>query len=139
MIRALLAAMLLMGAVWDIRTRTIRAEPVLVFGLVVILLSIIREGPQSLPGILAGLIPGAWLFLLSKLSRGGIGSGDALVTGLLGAALGFSQVAGILLLAFAGSAVCVCILLLVGRAGRKTRLPFIPFLAVAYLLTLLWP
>ena len=43
------------------------------------------------------------------------------------------------MLALLGSAVCVCILIFLRRANRGTRLPFIPFLAVAYLVTLLWP
>ena len=138
MIRALLGLMLFVGTAQDIRSKTIRAEPVLALGLTALLLSIVREGPQFLPGMLAGLIPGTCLFFLSKTTRGGVGSGDALVTGFLGAVLGFGQVAGILMLALLGSAVCVCILIFLRRANKGTRLPFIPFLAAAYLVTLLW-
>ena len=133
---AALGVMLLIGAVQDLRSKTIRAELILVPGLVSALSLICREGPDFLPGALAGLVPGACLFFLSRVSRGAIGEGDALIVGLLGFSLGIWQALGIMMLAFFGAALCVCLLLLLRRADRNTKLPFVPFLAAAYLLSL---
>ncbi len=135
---AVLGLMLLLGAAQDLRTRTIRAEFLLIPGLLGIIANLAEKGGPAIPGMLAGLLPGAILFLLSSLSREAVGRGDALAVSLLGASLGLTETLGVLMLALLGSAFFSCLLLLTHRAARRTALPFIPFLAAAYLITVLF-
>ncbi len=134
----LLGLMLLLGSVQDLKTKTIRAELLLVPGLLAVTLDLAEKGIPAIPDILSGLIPGAFLLLLSLASREAIGRGDALTVSLLGAALGLTETLGILMLALMGSAFFCCLLLLMHRAAKHTALPFIPFLTGAYLITILF-
>lgn len=88
----------------------------------------------------AGLLLGLLLFLLSILSRGAIGRGDALLVMLLGVALGGGPALVIFWLASAATAgwgICAC---LWGRRRGKGRvlrgyaLPFVPILSLTGLL-----
>jgi leader peptidase (prepilin peptidase)/N-methyltransferase len=67
------------------------------------------------------------------LSRGGMGDGDVRLSPLLGAYLGWLNpgfVAVGLFLGFLAGAVVGLALMAAGRGGRKTAVPFGPFLAV---------
>lgn len=66
------------------------------------------------------------------LSRGGMGDGDVRLAPLIGLHLGYISVALVpigLMFGFALGAVVGVTLIVLGRAGRKTALPFGPFLA----------
>ena len=134
---AALGLMLLSGAVQDVKSKSLRADLLLIPGILAILAVLTEKGAACLPGMLTGLLPGAFLFLLSSLSREAVGRGDALAVSLLGAALGPAETVSILMLALFGSAIFCCLLLVMGRVSKHTALPFIPFLAAAYLVTVL--
>jgi leader peptidase (prepilin peptidase) / N-methyltransferase len=81
----------------------------------------------SLLGILLG---GAFFYLIALVSRGGMGGGDIKLIAMIGAFLGwqgtlFTIFSGALL----GSLVGVTLMLL-GKKGRKDKVPFGPFLSV---------
>jgi len=72
-------------------------------------------------------------------SRGAFGDGDVRLAPLLGAYLGFVDVPHVvvgLFLGFALAAVAGLGLMALGRAGRRTALPFGPFMAAGALITL---
>ncbi|MGD1074595.1 MAG: prepilin peptidase [Thermodesulfovibrionales bacterium] len=86
-----------------------------------------------------GLISGGGLFyLVAMLSRGGMGGGDIKMMAMVGAFMGWKS---ILLTTFAasllGSAVGIFLMIFKGK-GRKTKIPFGPFLAVGALITLFY-
>jgi leader peptidase (prepilin peptidase)/N-methyltransferase len=88
----------------------------------------------SLLGILLG---GAFFYLIALVSRGGMGGGDIKLIAMIGAFLGwqgafFTIFSGALL----GSLVGV-ILMLLGRKGRKDKVPFGPFLSSGAILFML--
>lgn len=85
----------------------------------------------------AGLVPGMILFGLSAVCGQAIGAGDCLVIVASGSILGFAGVSELLFLSFSGAAVWAVLLLVRRRAGRKTQLPFMPFLLAARILMLL--
>ena len=69
----------------------------------------------------------------SLVSRGGLGFGDALVISSLGLYLNVWEllaVIGIGLLSASGYSI---LLIFTRKAGRKTELPFIPFLFLGYM------
>ena len=71
--------------------------------------------------------------LIYVVSRGGMGDGDVRIAPLLGAYLGFLNPGlvpvGLFFGFFLGAVVGV-VMMLVGKAGRRTALPFGPFLAL---------
>ncbi len=86
---------------------------------------------------IAGLFLGGGLFyLIAVLSRGGMGGGDIKMMAMIGAFMGWK---GVLLTTFIGSLVgsIFGIFLMVFRGrGRKTKIPFGPFLAFGALTTM---
>lgn len=77
-------------------------------------------------------------YLVAVLSRGGMGGGDIKLMAMLGAFMGWKSV---LLTTFAGSllgSVLGIFLMAFKGKGRKTKIPFGPFLAAGALITLFW-
>ena len=89
----------------------------------------------SLIGMVAG---GGFFYLVAVLSRGGMGGGDIKMMAMVGALMGWKS---ILLTTFlgslTGSAVGIFLMLFKG-GGRKTKVPFGPFLAFGSIITLLF-
>jgi leader peptidase (prepilin peptidase)/N-methyltransferase len=92
----------------------------------------------ELERVIAGAATGAVLLLPSLLHPSGMGMGDAKLVGVLGLYLG-RGVAPAFVVAFAvGTAIGLAIMLRKGlAAGRKTAVPFGPFLALGGLVGVL--
>ncbi len=86
---------------------------------------------------LTGLALGFGLFyLIALLSKGGMGGGDIKMMGMVGAFLGWK---GVLLTTFVGSLTGALVglsLMALSKAGRKTKIPFGPYLALGSLISL---
>ena len=81
------------------------------------------------------------LFLVHFVSPQGMGFGDVRLAGMLGLYLGFLGVAHVGVGLFAGfvlGAVVGLALMGLGRAGRRSRIPFGPFLAAGAWVAVLW-
>jgi leader peptidase (prepilin peptidase)/N-methyltransferase len=125
-------------AIIDLRTHrlpnplTLSAYPIVLIGLA--LPSIIdgRWGDFG-RGLLAGLAALAVFALLHVINPSGMGLGDVKLAGSMGALLGWlswsSLIVG-LFLGFALAAIVGLALLATGRAGRKSAMPFGPFMLV---------
>ncbi|MCL5023818.1 MAG: prepilin peptidase [Nitrospirae bacterium] len=88
---------------------------------------------QALFGLLSG---GLLFYLIAVLSRGGMGGGDIKMMAMVGAFLGWKA---ILLTTFAGSllgSVIGVFLMIFKGKGRKTKIPFGPFLAAGAVVSL---
>jgi leader peptidase (prepilin peptidase) / N-methyltransferase len=89
----------------------------------------------SLLGVLVG---GAFFYLIALISKGGMGGGDIKLIAMIGAFLGwqgafFTIFSGALL----GSLVGITLMVL-GKKGRKDKVPFGPFLSGGAILFMLW-
>jgi len=88
---------------------------------------------SSLIGLVAG---GGSFYLIAILSRGGMGGGDVKMMAMVGAFMGWKGVFLTTLLgSLTGSLVGIALMLFKGK-GRKTKIPFGPFLAMGSLVTL---
>ena len=86
------------------------------------------------PVLLAGGIGlGGLLALAARLTGECIGYGDCLVIAALGAVLGAPVLWEVFCMGMVFAALASVLLLLSGRATRKTRLPFVPFLLAGQL------
>jgi leader peptidase (prepilin peptidase)/N-methyltransferase len=87
----------------------------------------------SIIGFLAG---GGIFYAIAVLSRGGMGGGDIKMMAMVGSLMGWKSV---LLTTFLGSltgAILGVFLMIAKGKGRKTKIPFGPFLALGSLVTL---
>jgi leader peptidase (prepilin peptidase) / N-methyltransferase len=88
----------------------------------------------SLIGLLAG---GLFFYLVALVSKGGMGGGDIKLIAMIGAFLGWQGTFFTILIgALLGSVVGVGLLLL-GKKGRKDKVPFGPFLSFGAILFIL--
>jgi leader peptidase (prepilin peptidase)/N-methyltransferase len=98
-----------------------------------------RSSILGLSGALIGLFTGGAIFYaIAVLSRGGMGGGDIKMMAMVGAFMGWKST---LLTTFAGSLLGSCVgifLMVVKGKGRKTKIPFGPFLAAGTLISLFY-
>lgn len=109
----------------------------LVAGFLILIDPFVRASMLGFKNSLIGFISGGGLFyLIAVLSRGGMGGGDIKMMAMTGAFLGWKAV---LLTTFSasliGSIVGIILIVFKGK-GRKTKIPFGPFLSIGALITL---
>jgi len=91
-----------------------------------------------LDATLGALLPAGLFLAVFFLSRGGMGLGDVKLVAMIGAFLGWQlALLTILSAAVAGSLVGVAMMLFLGK-GRKTAVPFGPFLSLGAVVSLAW-
>jgi len=121
----------------DLRTKRLPREIIYVTAAIGVPLlaiaALVRHEPRRIWMMALGAaIAVAFMGLVYALSRGGMGDGDVRLSPLLGAYLGWLNpgfVGAGLFLGFLFGAIVGVAMMLVGRGGRKTALPFGPFLA----------
>lgn len=82
---------------------------------------------------LVGATLGVLFFLISKVTKEAVGYGDSWLILLLGVHLGISRALQVLFAASLLSAIFALFYLWVRKWRRNATLPFVPFLAIAYL------
>jgi len=91
-----------------------------------------------LDATLGALLPAGLFLAVYFLSRGGMGLGDMKLVAMIGAFLGWQlALLTILAAAISGSLVGVAMMLFQGK-GRKTAVPFGPFLSLGAVVSLAW-
>lgn len=130
--------MILIGlSVSDCREKMIRPVFLAAPCLTGALLSICVRG-DLIWTILGSAAVASLFFAGTKASRGGIGEGDGLSAGTVCMTAGVIRTVEILFWAFLLAAVAAGVLLVLKKAGRKSTLPFLPFLTAAYLGVTIW-
>ena len=115
---------LLLGALWDIRTRCIHLRLTAAFAALGILLAFVS--PRTAGEVMWALVPGLVLLAASALSRGAIGMGDGITLAVTGLYLDLPEVMFTAGFAFAGAALMGILMLLLKKRGES--FPFLPFL-----------
>lgn len=134
-IRYLLVLILLIcEGIRDYRTGKIALWTVLVSACCGIFLQFVTKG-LSPGGILGGALIGVALLGIGFVSEGSIGYGDGLVFLATGIILGFGDNFAMLMFSLLFCAIFSAGLLVFKKAGRKSRLPFIPFTVPGLLVT----
>ena len=127
-------SMLFIGSISDIRKKTVSVLFLLITALGCIALSVpCFDASLQLPG----LLPGLFLLLLSRISAGAIGEGDAYAVCFIGFTFGLYAASGILMLALLLISICAVIMISLKKAGRRSRIPLYPYLSLAFILRLI--
>jgi leader peptidase (prepilin peptidase)/N-methyltransferase len=82
---------------------------------------------------LAGAGVGVFLILCSVITRGQIGIGDGIVFCLTGTGCGLLENISLLFISLLLAAALSLVLLLTKKAGKKTKIPFVPVITMGYL------
>lgn len=104
-------------------------------GLLTAIASVVCGGAPSAGEALAGGALGICVIGICVLSKE-MGVGDGALLMILGLALGIRRQISILFIALVLCAAAAAALCLMGRVKRRSRLPFVPFLLLGYLMTL---
>ena len=130
-----LGEFLLIEGYRDLRQRNISMMAVWIVGVLGAILQFegIKENGIEIAG---GMIIGALILLLAKLTDEKIGYGDGWVLMISGLYLGFRYNMYLLLISLMLASFISIILLLTKKADKKTELPFVSFMLPGYLLLL---
>ena len=135
MIYALLSSILLVVALIDLDHQIIPNSityPGVVVGLAVSFWALPLTpilGSRLAASLVGCLVGGIFFYVVAMLSKGGIGGGDIKLMAMIGAFLGGDGAFfTVLMAALTGSLVGITLILL-GKKGRKDKVPFGPFLA----------
>lgn len=120
---------LFLASVFDIKSRKIPLLLITIFSIFWIINSLIFSRNLHL---LFGLIPGLIMIIISYITNNSLGYGDAFLILSLGFTLSFYEVFHILLLGLFFASIIGC-LLLIKKKNKKYKLPFSPFLLLAWL------
>jgi prepilin signal peptidase PulO-like enzyme (type II secretory pathway) len=126
-------------SIWDIRTKTVPLPLLLAGGIPALwqMAEGVRStGMNALVAALLGTLPGVLLLFLAW-STGKVGYGDGILMAELGTTLSVTGALAVLCLASLCSALFCIGGLAVKRLTKKSTIPFLPFLAAGYGLSLL--
>lgn len=132
-VNLLLAAIMIICAVVDIKKKEIPVWIFVVLGVTALTGSICGGG-YGLYKMAAGVIPGILLLGLARITEQSIGYGDGIILAEIGCMTG----AGICTIILAGALALAGIfsmgMLIVKRVDKRYRIPFIPFLTTVYII-----
>lgn len=123
----LLLGVLLPIAITDIRQKKINVLLCVIGTIPGIIFSLII-GKETITAVLFSLIAGGILLIISIFTRGEIGVGDGPAVIFAGSVLGIKNIITVLLISFTLAAIYSLLLLILKKANRKSRIPFMPFL-----------
>ena len=132
--KAIVLIFLMMGTVFDLKRKSVPNKYLYIWSVLTIVLVIIEifKG-KNVIDIILGVIPGIIFLFLAFVTREQIGSGDGWIIMLMGIFLGVNNVSKIIFVGF-GILTLVSMTLLISRkAGKKTTIPFIPFLLMGFI------
>ena len=116
----------------DLKYRKISFWMSMIYGFVGVVLFIVLNH-ISWFSLIGGVAIGGIIFLISKLTKGGIGIGDSYLIAVTGIFLGLEMNITLLMYALFLSSLYSVLLFFRKKFYRKKKIPFAPFLLLAYL------
>ncbi|MCR4649007.1 MAG: prepilin peptidase [Lachnospiraceae bacterium] len=92
---------------------------------------------MGIPGVLIALAEGIFVIILSFLTKEGIGLGDGIILCSTGLMLGWKNNLIMIFIACFISAFVSVLLMIFMKADKKTKIPFVPFMIPAFLVTII--
>lgn len=131
-VKGLLLTMLCICGVWDIKKKEVPLVCIVGLGILSVTDTLLAE-PKGWWGIISGLLIGVGCLLASRYTKEAIGYGDSWIILELGICLGGMRLLQMLLVASLAAGLFGLFCLWVKGWKRNTSLPFVPFIALAYL------
>ena len=135
-IHIIILSMLFISSIKDIKSKKISMTVLLIYGLVICLMTFLHHNMTLLDRI-SGMLIGAFLLFISRVTKEQIGFGDGLVFIVTGLGIGFWD--NLLLLCYSMSLGCMFALFMwaVKKVKRNSTFPFVPFIGMGYLILML--
>jgi prepilin signal peptidase PulO-like enzyme (type II secretory pathway) len=96
--------------------------------LLALIISVITGQPPLNEALLGGVVGFGWFYLIALVYPDGLGAGDVKLAGLVGLVTGFPGVVAALTVGVLIGGLVAGLLLVTGRVGRKSYIPYAPFL-----------
>ncbi len=129
---------LLLFALVDLESRRVPNPLVLACGIAALILSLAGFGPRPLNALIGGTVGFAIFFVLVLVQRGAMGMGDVKFAALVGLLTGYPGVLAALTVGIIAGGLGALALLLMRHVGRKSYIPYVPFLATGAWLLMLY-
>lgn len=126
----LIAALLLISII-DVRSKIIPNKLIIMIIAVGVITLILDNNSSIINALFGFIICGGMIAIISFITKGDIGMGDAKLFACIGLFFGLQTTLGIMLAATMISGLAGLTLLALGKANRKTVLPFAPFVFAA--------
>ena len=134
---SLLAVNLLYISNYDIREQNVSLESITVSVLGALAALVWNRDNAWWFYILSGIAYGIVFLLASRITRGALGPGDALIIGTIGLYLGFLHTLTVVFYALFLGGIISLILFIMRKVSRQTPLPFAPFLTAGFIVSIL--
>lgn len=134
--KALVLIFLGLNTAWDIRIKKLPLWLIAVYGLAGVAVNVIEPYYRFIE-LVCGVGVGLAVLLAGIITKEQIGKGDGLFLMATGLFVGGENNFRLLLWSTILCAVAAGLLLLTKQCGRKERLPFVPFVLCAYVVSLL--
>ena len=135
--KGIIIIFLCIAAFFDLKKRGIPKKYLLAWGVLeisyLVFIVIWEKNVSFLIEGVVGLIPGVLCILISYISKEQMGYGDGCIILLIGFLQGWKIASTSFSLALFLLSIVAAVLLIVKKATRKTRVPFVPFLFMGYI------
>ncbi|MBO6214730.1 MAG: prepilin peptidase [Lachnospiraceae bacterium] len=128
--------LVLAGSIEDIRKRSLPSIP-LILGIIICAFSGFLLSGTDKGELIAGGILGGAIMLFSIFSGEKLGKADALVFIALGLSLGIWRTLNLMWLSFLAAGLTGLILIVFLHKPKNSTLPFLPFVAAAYIILII--
>ena len=128
----LVLIIMIVSSVEDIRKKEVPLWEIALCGLVsaaACMFGVFTGTPDPL-GVLSSLLPGIAILIIGRISGEGVGYGDGFLLLAAGPALGSGAAIMGLVIALFTCGILSGVLVAIRRAGRRSRVPFVPFLTL---------
>ena len=127
---------LIIEAVTDFKKKEVNIIfPILLAAAAVVMLFFSKD--ISLINAIIGIAEGLLLILISVLTKGQIGLGDGILLAACGLMLGGRDNLIMFFFACLSSAVVSALIMIIKKADKKTKIPFVPFMIPGFLIMVL--
>lgn len=128
------------GSIWDIRSKKLPAGllilSILTAGILIAMNRDINWRQDWLLYVI-GILIGILLLLAGRFCGGCIGTADGIMTAVIGGMIGYQDTLLLLMNGILAAAVFSILLIVIKKAGRRTTIPFIPFMLLGYIMILI--
>ena len=133
---AFVLIVLVIEAITDFKKKEVNIVfPVLLAAAATVMLFFTKD--ISLINSIIGIAEGVLLILISFLTKGEIGMGDGILLAACGLMLGGKDNLIMFFFACFSSAIVSALIMLIKKADKKTKIPFVPFMIPGFLIMVL--
>ncbi len=123
--------LLILCSYYDLRYRKLPLFIIIAFGIIITVINGL-DGSLFNQMVYFRLIPGTVFLMIAFMTKQAVGYGDGMIIILLGLSLGLIQCVSVVFTGLVLSSAVSVYILIFTRGNRQTRLPFVPFLLLAW-------